>query len=465
MISTALRLPLRLSELCATKTRTDTFSSNVAVVFVVRIVSMVIGVATGIILARALGPGGKGSYALITTFPALVFGFVHLGIAEANVYFLRKKAQQVDASIVRANTLYFTVLISTVTILLLLLFKPLLCASVLSGIGNKYFLAILVLIPFFLFETFVSSLLVAFERFKLLSTIDFFLRLFDTVIVLTVLYVLHFRLSGIIFGFILYFVVKCLVLFIFGFWRQPVRRYPSLSNMFSSVKFGIKSHAQSLTGILHYKVDIYILAIFLSMAEIGYYSVAVALVSLIFFIPNAVGHVMYPRIAGLNERDAHIFTAKACRNTLSITAIPAVVVVVFGRYGIGLLYGQDFLPACSAMYLLMPGTLAMCIYKILSNNFTSRNRQQITVFTGLSGLGINITLNLLLIPKLGIAGAAIATTASYSLTSFLLLFLFLRESRIPLNDVLFVKDSDIREIRHMIQKTLGQPQLETEAKT
>jgi O-antigen/teichoic acid export membrane protein len=434
--------------------RLSPFSANVVVVFAVKTVSTIIGMATGIVVARALGPSGKGSFTLVTTFPALVFCLVHLGIAEANVYFLRRQTGRIEAAIVRANTLFLTGLISGITILVLLIFKPYICASVLSGLSSGYFYIILLLIPFFIFETFGSSLLIAFERFKLLSSLDFLLRLFDTVSVLVVLYALHLGLAGVVLCFLLYFVIKCVALFWLGFWRQPIRRYPDLRAILSSVTFGLKSHAQSLTGVLHYKIDIYILAAFLGAIEIGYYSIAVALVSLIFFIPNAVGHVMYPRIAALKEGDAHIFTAQACRNTLFITMLPAVTIMVCGRFLIELMYGAQYLPACEALYLLMPGTISMCIYKILTRNFTSRNRQQLTVYAGLLGLGTNIVLNLALIPGWGIAGAALATTISYSTTSFLLLFFFLRESRMKLMDSLIIKRSDIAEIIEVAQRVL-----------
>jgi len=424
----------------------DTFSSNVFIVFTVKAISTVVGMATGILVARSLGPTGKGSYALITTLPALVFCLVHLGVAEANVYFLRKQTHQMDPAVIRGNTMAFTILISGFTVATLLLLKPYLCSTFLSELPDIYFYIILLLVPFFLFDTFGSSLLVAFEQFKLLSAINLALRFVDTFVVVAVLYIFDLGLMGVVLAYLLYFVLKSAAFFLVGFWRQPIRRIPDLRSMYSSIKFGLKSHAQSLTGVLHYKIDIYILALFLTPGDIGYYSIAVALVSLIFYIPDVVGHVMYPKVASLNEKDAHLFTAQTCRNTLFVTILPAAGIIVFGRFLIRLLYGQEFLPATSALYLLMPGTITMCLYKILTRNFTSRNRQELTVFAGLFGLLINVGLNLMLIPRMGIAGAALATSISYSSTSILLLFFFLRQSGIRAKDSLFINGSDISAI-------------------
>lgn len=461
-MSSIVRIPLRLPALFVGWRTLNSFSSNVAIVFLVKAISMIIGMATGIILARALGPAGKGSYTLITTFPAIIFCFVHFGIAEANVYFLRKQPRQIDPAIVRGNTLLFTLIISGFAILVLLILKSYLLRSILAGISDGYFYIIVLLIPAFLFETFGSSLLVAYERFKLLSSIDFLLRLMDTALVLLVIYVFRLGLTGVLVSFLFYFIVKCAILFLYGFRGETVRWRPDFKSMYSSIRFGLKSHAQSLTGILHYKVDIYILAVFVGVTEIGYYSIAVALVSLIFFIPDAVGHVMYPRVAALKDDEANAFTAQTCRNTLFITVAPAIAILLFGRFLIGFLYGQEYLPACRALYLLMPGTAMMCVYKILTRNFTSRNRQQLTVYAGLLGLATNLAFNLILIPKMGIAGAALATTVSYSVTSLLLLFFFLKESMVSMSEALLIKNSDIAQMFHEVQKLFRAKGMKTE---
>lgn len=434
----------------------DSFSLNVTMTFVVKAISLVIGVATGIIVARVLGPAGKGSYALIASFPGIVFCFVHLGIAEANVYYLKKSEVRVGADIIRANTIAFTVIISSIIVLALLCMKSAILSIFLKDIPTAYFYIILLLMPFFVFETFGSSLLVAFERFKLINSINLFIRVFDTVAVIIVLYAFRLGLLGVILVLVSTFVLKCAAFFFYGFWEKAKITKPDVRTMINSVRFGLKSHAQSLTGVLHYKIDLYILAALLSSTEVGYYSVAVALVSLIFFVPDSIGYVMFPKIAALESDDAHGFTARICRNTLFITALPAIGILAFGKVIIKMLYGAAYLPACDALYLLIPGTMAMCIYKILTRNFTSRNRQQITVATGLIGLVLNVGLNLILIPRMGIAGAALATTSSYTTTSFLLLFFFLKESGYGFRDSLFIKHSDFAQLLDLLSRMLPQ---------
>jgi Na+-driven multidrug efflux pump len=62
----------------------------------------------------------------------------------------------------------------------------------------------------------------------------------------------------------------------------------------------------------------------------------------------------------------------------------------------------------------------------------------------------NLGLNLLLIPSRGIAGAAMATTLSYTVAAVLLLVFFLRESGLGLSEVLVLRRSDIASWRRAL---------------
>ena len=161
---------------------------------------------------------------------------------------------------------------------------------------------------------------------------------------------------------------------------------------------------------------------------------------------------MFPKLAGLEEEEANDLAIRACRNTLFVASIPALGILLLGRIAIRIMYGAEFLPSCQALYLLLPGTLAMCVYMILSRYFTSKNKQQVTIMAGIIGLTVNVALNLILIPRFGIAGAAIATTSSYSITAFLMLFCFVRESGCELLECVIIRRADISDFLKILHE-------------
>jgi O-antigen/teichoic acid export membrane protein len=92
----------------------------------------------------------------------------------------------------------------------------------------------------------------------------------------------------------------------------------------------------------------------------------------------------------------------------------------------------------------------MSMYVLLSRNFTSRNKQAVNIVAAYLALGGNLGLNVLLIPPLGITGAAIATAASYATAALLLLGFFLYDSGLAWHDVLIVKRSDFAMWRRIL---------------
>jgi len=171
--------------------------------------------------------------------------------------------------------------------------------------------------------------------------------------------------------------------------------------------------------------------------------VAVNLTSLLLKLPDATGTVLYPRLAGAGDRDAHVETSAVCRHTLFIMALAALAYVAGGPFAIGLLYGHAYLGAIRPMLLMLPGIVMLSLYLLLTRNFTSRNRQQVNIVAAVTALAINVGLNCVLIPRWGISGAAVSTAVSYSAAATVLLVVFVRESGHSVADTVLVGRAEL----------------------
>ena len=96
------------------------------------------------------------------------------------------------------------------------------------------------------------------------------------------------------------------------------------------------------------------------------------------------------------------------------------------------LYGEKFRESVEALLILVPGIIAMTVYMILHSDLTGRGRAKITVYIFGMALILNIVLNLFLIPRYGINGAAFSSTISYSLGACGLLACFAKMNSIPM---------------------------------
>jgi O-antigen/teichoic acid export membrane protein len=130
-------------------------------------------------------------------------------------------------------------------------------------------------------------------------------------------------------------------------------------------------------------------------------------------------------------------------------ALAALAYVAGGPFAIRLLYGRAYLEAIRPMLLMLPGIVALSLYLLLTRNFTSRNRQQVNIVAATAALVINVGLNWVLIPRWGIAGAAVSTAVSYSTAALILLVVFARESGYGIARTLFVGRADLDGYRRL----------------
>jgi O-antigen/teichoic acid export membrane protein len=116
------------------------------------------------------------------------------------------------------------------------------------------------------------------------------------------------------------------------------------------------------------------------------------------------------------------------------------------------IYGAEYNNSVNSMLLILPGIIVMSLYKVLTRNFSSRNKQQVSIMAAGIALVVNIGLNLLWIPQFGIEGAALASTVSYILASTLLVIKVRMESDLTIREMLFVNRTDLKNYSGIISK-------------
>jgi len=230
-------------------------------------------------------------------------------------------------------------------------------------------------------------------------------------------------------------------------WRPELAR--------DMMTFGSKSYLQTLASTLHFRIDQYMIGFLLDPVQVGFYAVATNLALLLLRISDATGTVLYPRLAAAGERDAHAQTSAVCRHTLFITVLVALGYELFGGLAIRLLFGERYAAAVLPMRLMLPGIVMISLYLILTRNFTSRNRQEVNIVAAGAALAINVGLNWVLIPRWGIAGAAVSTAVSYSTAALILLVVFARESGYGIAKTLFIGRADLDGYRQLAARARG----------
>jgi O-antigen/teichoic acid export membrane protein len=107
-----------------------------------------------------------------------------------------------------------------------------------------------------------------------------------------------------------------------------------------------------------------------------------------------------------------------------------------------LVFGERFRPSIAVVWLLLPGTLALCLGRVAASDLSGRGHSGYSSVFSVAALVVTIALDLILIPRLGIDGAALASSAAYLTNAILLLSALKHEIRVTWRSLLVPKRAD-----------------------
>jgi len=210
-----------------------------------------------------------------------------------------------------------------------------------------------------------------------------------------------------------------------------------------AVSFGVRGHPGSIMEFLNLRLNIFFLSYFLDFSQVGYYVVALSVTEVILHFPRAVVAALFPRVSSIDEGKSAELGARAVRNAFALSLASAAGLLILNVPFVLLVYGRAYAPSTLPIFILLPGAVAASLSVLLKGCVVGLGRPLSASIASFTALAVNVTLNLLLIPRLGIGGAALASTASYASQALLLLAVFHHLSGVPVKDVLLMKASDL----------------------
>jgi O-antigen/teichoic acid export membrane protein len=181
-----------------------------------------------------------------------------------------------------------------------------------------------------------------------------------------------------------------------------------------------------LVVAIYTKIDQVMIKNMLDSKELGYYAAAVRLSEAWYFIPVALTNSLFPAIVNAKKL-SNKFYFNRIQKLYDILAWMAIIIAVpvsiFSRDIINIIFGNEFLSAAPVLTIYIWAGVAVFLGVASSQYLITENFTKLSFFRTLIGMVINVILNLVLIPKYGIIGAAYATLISYSAATFSLIFI------------------------------------------
>ena len=164
------------------------------------------------------------------------------------------------------------------------------------------------------------------------------------------------------------------------------------------------------------QTGVIMLSIFRSEAEVGYYAIAVKLATLTSLLLSAINSMAAPKFSELyhsNKIDELFYIAKKSAKLIFFTSSPILLVLlIFGKSILGILFGHNFSVAYFALALITIGQFVNSISGSTGFFMNMTGNQNALIAIMIFATSINVGLNLYLIPSIGINGAAVAGMVS-----------------------------------------------------
>lgn len=217
------------------------------------------------------------------------------------------------------------------------------------------------------------------------------------------------------------FVVAGLVVAIIFFANSRMR----LKFSFSDLKYllSISHHyiISSLTVTLYAQIDKVMIGKFISSESLGLYTAATTIACLWEFVPNAMINSARPIILEKRKNDYSGYKKLLQLLFVGITVLSIIVctcITVFGKLGIWILYGKEYMGAYWSLVIVLWSTSFAMISTARGIWLIAEDLNHYAKDFTIAGAIVNLILNAILIPTIGIEGAAIATLFSQITVTF-----------------------------------------------
>jgi len=447
------------------KGATGKIVSSIAVMMGGKGIILVIGFVTKIFLARILGPEHLGIYGLFIYICGLASTIANLGTQNAYIHDLGRGDTTVSKAVGFSISYALTAGLAA-GVLLFALYRLWLHQLYFSNyITNAALIAActVLFIPAQLLRLHLNAVFLGLKKFKAYNTV-----LIGSAVMLLSLFlfftqVLDMKLSGALAAWLGSMLIPALLLLIYV-WRkyQPLFRI-KIADFRRIISFGFKAFLSGIIQTLIARVDLFFIGWFLDAEQLGLYFLASAIIENLDRLVIPIGQVFFTFASGMPLNQAAKLINTAFRFVLFGALIAFFLLIPLSYYGMPILFGPVFRNSSLALIILFPGVASRILMRILFAFFISRDKHVSAVPAYLWSLTALCVLDLLLIPAMGIMGAALGLTAANVVGLLVIAFRYKRLSGTPLSQLIAFSFGDIIRIKNLYREKKLKGKMEDES--
>jgi antigen flippase len=419
--------------------------SNVIISTGTNVVIAGLGLLSGPLAARLLGPVGRGELAAIQNLFWLIAILAMLGLPESAIYFTARQPKQ--AGQILATAIALSILTTPILFLLMYPLVPLVLAAEPTFVTQAARFLLLA-IPLYAAVAVATNVvrgtnrLIYWNLLRLLPGAGWLVCLAWA------------SISGmhdpvqIAIGYVV--VLACLAtptLWMVGRLVQ-LSWLPSKSLAKPMLTYGVPLVGAAIPQTLNLRLDQILIGALLPPYQLGLYVVAVAWSSAVFLTPSAIGNVLFPKIASNTALpgECEQTLTQSVRLGILTSGVLTVCLFVLTPYAIPLFFGRLFAAAVPVGFVLVLAAMICGLNIILEEALRGLGETTGIFWAETAGLTVTAFSLALLLRPFGIMGAGAASVLGYAVTCGVLVFRICGSADCSVSDVLLPRGADLRSI-------------------
>ena len=281
---------------------------------------------------------------------------------------------------------------------------------------SQFFIGILISILYLIFCYYYSNeinwFFMGLEKFKLITIRNLLIKFLSTILIF--IFVKN-ENDIILYSFILSFCVLLNNVILWGYILKNIYIVPiKLKNIFKHLKPNLYLFLTVIAVSLFKIMDKIMLGIMINTKEVGYYEASEKIINIPIMMIVALGTVMLPRVTNMLATNDNKNTEKLMENSIKFAFFLSTS-IGFGIMGISrefvpFFYGVGYEKCIYLFLILLPSCIFLAFANVIRTQFIiPKGFDEIYVKSAFIGAGINILINIILIPKFAAIGAAIGT--------------------------------------------------------
>ncbi len=183
------------------------------------------------------------------------------------------------------------------------------------------------------------------------------------------------------------------------------------------LKFTFILHISAIAVFLDKNIDVFLVNTYMSKADVAIYNYALKIPLLLVLFGDSISQVSYNKLTILltskSIEKVKVYYKDVLNLSFDLLMILVILIVINFELIINLLLPEEYLVMIFPSIIIMSSLTLFAAYSTMGTMLTSMGMPQLGTIPNWISLGVNVTLSILLIPIIGILGAAIATSLSF----------------------------------------------------